>query len=442
MADENANRDDNRVAVLLAVDDVDGEVRQLQVDSNGRLLVSAVIANQSFLDLTDTPSSYSGQGQKLVRVNSGETALEFVDVTGFATTALDNLSSVAINASLEVDTDNTYDLGAGVARWKDGYIVNTFTNTVSAGILAGNTLELRARDVDGAVWTTFITLTSNNNPTCDLAAGVTINGEAILNSADKTGSDAGIVSGTAGASGNLSQWNADGDLVDASIAVADVVTASSTDTFTNKTFDADGTGNSISNVDLANDMTGTLPIASGGTGQTTASAAFAALEQAATTTSTGTSELLTAAEVTTGTDTTRTMTADALAQSDYGKRVVGILVSDPQGDAITTGDLKAVFRTPSVMNGWNLVAVAASLTTVSSSGNPTMQIRNVTQAADMLSTALSIDANESDSSTAATPAVIDTNNDDVSTGDQIAIDIDTAGTGAKGLFVELIFQLP
>lgn len=46
------------------------------------------------------------------------------------------------------------------------------------------------------------------------------------------------------------------------------ITASSTDTLTNKTFDANGTGNSISNVDLTADITGTLPVANGGTGVT------------------------------------------------------------------------------------------------------------------------------------------------------------------------------
>lgn len=153
-------------------------------------------------------------------------------------------------------------------------------------------------------------------------------------------------------------------------------------------------------------------------------------------------ELATAAETTTGTDATRAITPDGLAGSDYGKRVMGILVSDPGGDAITTGDGKAYFRVPSVMNGWNLVGVAASLTTASSSGVPTIQIRNSTQAADMLSTRITIDANETDSSTAAAAAVIDTANDDVATGDKIHIDIDVAGTGAKGLWVELIFQLP
>lgn len=38
------------------------------------------------------------------------------------------------------------------------------------------------------------------------------------------------------------------------------ITASSTDTLTNKTFDANGTGNSISNVDLSADVTGNLPV--------------------------------------------------------------------------------------------------------------------------------------------------------------------------------------
>lgn len=160
-------------------------------------------------------------------------------------------------------------------------------------------------------------------------------------------------------------------------------------------------------------------------------------------------ELATAAETTTGTDATRAVTPDGLAGSDYGKRVVEILVSDPQGSAITTGDGKAGFRVPSVMNGWNLVAVAGSLSTVSSSGIPTVQLRRSRRStattrtdADMLSTKLTIDASEFDSSDAAAAAVIDTANDDVNTGDVIYVDIDVAGTGAKGLVVELIFQLP
>lgn len=149
-----------------------------------------------------------------------------------------------------------------------------------------------------------------------------------------------------------------------------------------------------------------------------------------------------AADVNTGTSTTTDITPDALAGSNFGKAVVTILVSDPAGSAITTGDGKAYYRVPSTLNGMNLVAVAAALTTVSSSGIPTVQIANVTDAVDMLSTKLTIDASETDSSTATAAAVIDATKDDVATADMLRIDIDVAGTGAKGLMVELQFQLP
>jgi hypothetical protein len=61
----------------------------------------------------------------------------------------------------------------------------------------------------------------------------------------------------------------------------------------------------------------------------------------------------------------------------------------------------------------------------------------------MLTTKLTIDSTETDTSTAAAAAVIDTANDDVATGDRIAIDIDAISTtAAKGLLVEMKFELP
>lgn len=124
------------------------------------------------------------------------------------------------------------------------------------------------------------------------------------------------------------------------------------------------------------------------------------------------------------------------------KRTAQIQVSDPAGVAITTGDGKAYFRVGAELNGYNLSAVAAALTTVSSSGIPTFQIANVTDGVDMLSTKLTIDATETDSGTATAPAVIDATKDDVATGDMLRIDCDVSGTGAKGLIVELTFSLP
>jgi hypothetical protein len=171
-------------------------------------------------------------------------------------------------------------------------------------------------------------------------------------------------------------------------------------------------------------------------------AAQTALLTASSTTVSGRVELATNTETTTGTDATRALSPDGFAHSDHGKRVIQIAVSDPNGSAITTGDGKAYLRINSVLNGYNLVGVAAHVTTVSSSGIPTFQIANVTDTVDMLSTKLTIDANEKDSSTAATAAVIDGAHDDVATGDELRIDCDVAGTGAKGLIVELTFQLP
>ena len=165
---------------------------------------------------------------------------------------------------------------------------------------------------------------------------------------------------------------------------------------------------------------------------------------AATDTAQGAVELATAAETTTGTDATRSVTPDGLAGSEFGVKLVEIMASD-MTTAITTGDGKAGFMVPASMNGMNLVrAHAALLGAQSSSGTPTVQIRRVrsSSAADMLSTKITIDANESTSHTAATAPVIDTANDDASTADLIYVDVDVAGTGAKGLLVTLEFQLP
>lgn len=166
--------------------------------------------------------------------------------------------------------------------------------------------------------------------------------------------------------------------------------------------------------------------------------------ESATTSLAGKVELATTNETTTGTDTVRAVTPRGLSQSVYGAKTCSILVSDPNGAAITTGDGKAYVRISAYLEGMNLVDVDASLSTESSSGAVTVQIRRKRSGSsvDMLSTPITIDASETDSQTAATAWVINTSNDDVSETDQIYIDIDGAGTGAKGLCVTLTFVIP
>lgn len=122
---------------------------------------------------------------------------------------------------------------------------------------------------------------------------------------------------------------------------------------------------------------------------------------------------------------------------------VTFLVTDPGGSALAVGDGQFYWRVPSTLNGMDLIAVAGKVITASSGGTLiTVQIHNLTQAADMLTTRLTIDNGETDSLTAATAAVIDTANDDVATGDTIRVDVDQCGSGAKGLIIELQFRAP
>ena len=147
------------------------------------------------------------------------------------------------------------------------------------------------------------------------------------------------------------------------------------------------------------------------------------------------------AEINTGTEDNKYVTPDGLAGSNIGTRMIQVKVCD-DATALTTGDGKIIFMIPEEMNGMNLVKAHAMVSTVSSSGTPTIQIRNVTDGVDMLSTKITIDASEYTSYTAATAPVIDTSKDDVATGDRIAIDVDSAGSGAKGLTIFLAFRLP
>jgi hypothetical protein len=111
-------------------------------------------------------------------------------------------------------------------------------------------------------------------------------------------------------------------------------------------------------------------------------------------------------------------------------KVIQVACSD-EATALTTGTAKVTFRMPYAMT---LTAVRASLSTASSSGLPAIDINEA--GVSIFSTTLTIDAGEKTSTTAATPAVVSDANlaDDA----EITVDIDTAGTGAKGLKITLI----
>lgn len=140
-----------------------------------------------------------------------------------------------------------------------------------------------------------------------------------------------------------------------------------------------------------------------------------------------------------GTGTTVVDNGDGTLQIDASGSSVEdeflmIAVSD-ETTPITTGVAKVTFRMPFAMT---LTGVRSSLTVASSSGLPTVDINE--SGTTILSTKLTIDVGELTSTTAAAPPVI---SDSALADDaQMTIDIDTAGTGAKGLKVYLIGTRP
>ena len=162
----------------------------------------------------------------------------------------------------------------------------------------------------------------------------------------------------------------------------------------------------------------------------------------ASTTVSGASELATTAETNTGTDTGRTVTPDALAGSYAGTKGIGLIIVDFATD-VATGDGKMYFHVPASMNGMDLVTVHAEVITAGTTNTTDIQVHNLTQSTDMLSTVITIDSGETGSDTGATAAVIDTGNDDVITNDLLRIDVDAISTTApKGLIITLEFRLP
>lgn len=156
----------------------------------------------------------------------------------------------------------------------------------------------------------------------------------------------------------------------------------------------------------------------------------------------GVVELATLAELETGTDTGRAVVPDILAGSNFGERVVQVVAFDFTTDT-ATGNGAYYFHVPSTITGMNLVEVHAEVITAGTTNTTDIQIANVTQGADMLSTVITVDSGETGSDTAATAAVINTSEDDVTTNDILRIDVDAvSSTEAKGLIITMTFRLP
>ena len=112
-------------------------------------------------------------------------------------------------------------------------------------------------------------------------------------------------------------------------------------------------------------------------------------------------------------------------------------VADTIGPSVGNGITHVTI--PSTLDGKNLSSAQAHVYTAGTGSTTTVQLHNLTDGQDMLSTAITIDASEKDSSTAATPSVTG-NYTEVSTADVIRIDVDVVATSTLGLEVRMVFN--
>jgi len=167
---------------------------------------------------------------------------------------------------------------------------------------------------------------------------------------------------------------------------------------------------------------------------------------AASLTASGIAELATTAEIDTGDDTGRVITPKALADSNFGERVIQMVVVDFATDLAVAASGKFWFHVPSTLDGYNIVEVHAEVITAPTGSTIIIDLYNLTHTGgdlDILSTNLTINAGETGSDTA-TAAVINTSNDHLATNDVIRVDIDQVGssTAGAGLIVTMVCRLP
>lgn len=172
-------------------------------------------------------------------------------------------------------------------------------------------------------FTARLASTVNVNLTTDVDAGSTFDGTVLVeadrillkNQTDASENGIYAVPAAAGTATRVTDMDTWTETLGAIVNI----TAGSTQSGTSWRSTANS-GGTLDTTDLsfvAHGTSITLPlgVASGGTGNTTAATAFAALKQAATTTATGVVELATTTEAITGTDTDRAITPEALAGS-------------------------------------------------------------------------------------------------------------------------------
>jgi hypothetical protein len=108
-------------------------------------------------------------------------------------------------------------------------------------------------------------------------------------------------------------------------------------------------------------------------------------------------------------------------------------------DEVEVADGVMYFTVPPELDGKEIISADACVYVASSDGSSTFTIYNITQAHEILSTAITL--GEGDYNTFSSGSgVINTSNDELSVGDRIRIDVDSVGADLEGLDIVLVVK--
>ena len=240
---------DNNDVILI----YDDSASALKKQTRSAFLSGTGVGNMNSFTISDGSSSETISDGNTITFsgtsNEVEVAVSSTDTVTFSLPATINANTSG-TAATATALETARNIG-GVSFDGTGNIdlpgVNTAGNQNTSGTAAGLSATLAVAS-GGTGATSFadksVIITQDSGTDTLAAVAMDANGELLI------GGTSGPAVATLTAGSNITITNADGSITIA--ATGGDVTASSTTTFTNKTIDADGTGNSISNIDIGN----------------------------------------------------------------------------------------------------------------------------------------------------------------------------------------------
>ena len=231
----------------------DDTASALKKQTRAAFLTGTGVGNMNSFAISDGSTSQTISDGNTITFSGTSNEVEVaVSATDTVTIGLPSsiTASLTGNASTATALQTARNIG-GVSFDGTGNIdlpgVNTAGNQNTSGTAAGLSATLAVAS-GGTGATSFadksVIITQDSGTDTLAAVAMDANGELLI------GGTSGPAVATLTAGSNITITNADGSITIA--ATGGDVTASSTTTFTNKTIDADGTGNSISNIDIGN----------------------------------------------------------------------------------------------------------------------------------------------------------------------------------------------